>query len=153
MTSAELFAKPGCHNHNSQGPHKTQVTPPKASSPPSPPTPLPAARPPALSLPLPEMARGTTTMEVRADGVAVITISNPPVNALSLDGITRPFAPRTRSHSPRTLRDFPLLYPAFLLRWGIIVGNALGSKSTFAWSRCNSSRELLSVIQARFRLY
>ncbi|KAJ1262443.1 hypothetical protein BS78_09G117000 [Paspalum vaginatum] len=33
------------------------------------------------------MARGTTTMEVRADGVAVITISNPPVNALSLDVI------------------------------------------------------------------
>ncbi|GJN14161.1 hypothetical protein PR202_gb00949 [Eleusine coracana subsp. coracana] len=35
--------------------------------------------------PSPEMARGTTSMEVRADGVAVITISNPPVNALSLD--------------------------------------------------------------------
>ncbi|KAK3138997.1 hypothetical protein QOZ80_5AG0376290 [Eleusine coracana subsp. coracana] len=35
--------------------------------------------------PSPEMARGTTAMEVRADGVAVITISNPPVNALSLD--------------------------------------------------------------------
>ncbi|KAL6631071.1 hypothetical protein ACP70R_028411 [Stipagrostis hirtigluma subsp. patula] len=33
------------------------------------------------------MARGTTAMEVRADGVAVITISNPPVNALSLDVI------------------------------------------------------------------
>jgi hypothetical protein len=33
------------------------------------------------------MARGTTTMEVRDDGVAVITISNPPVNALSFDGI------------------------------------------------------------------
>jgi hypothetical protein len=33
------------------------------------------------------MARGTTTMEVREDGVAVITISNPPVNALSYDGI------------------------------------------------------------------
>ncbi|XP_047095370.1 glyoxysomal fatty acid beta-oxidation multifunctional protein MFP-a-like [Lolium rigidum] len=31
------------------------------------------------------MARGTTTMEVRDDGVAVITISNPPVNALSFD--------------------------------------------------------------------
>nr|CAB3465481.1 unnamed protein product [Digitaria exilis] len=31
------------------------------------------------------MAKGTTAMEVRADGVAVITISNPPVNALSLD--------------------------------------------------------------------
>ncbi|XP_048550671.1 glyoxysomal fatty acid beta-oxidation multifunctional protein MFP-a-like [Triticum urartu] len=33
------------------------------------------------------MARGATTMEVRADGVAVITISNPPVNALSFDVI------------------------------------------------------------------
>ncbi|AQK85259.1 peroxisomal fatty acid beta-oxidation multifunctional protein MFP2 isoform X1 [Zea mays] len=33
------------------------------------------------------MARGITTMEVRADGVAVITIINPPVNALSLDVI------------------------------------------------------------------
>nr|CAB3505052.1 unnamed protein product [Digitaria exilis] len=33
------------------------------------------------------MAKGTTAMEVRADGVAVITISNPPVNALSLDVI------------------------------------------------------------------
>ncbi|KAG8067897.1 hypothetical protein GUJ93_ZPchr0005g15965 [Zizania palustris] len=33
------------------------------------------------------MARGATTMEVRRDGVAVITISNPPVNALSLDVI------------------------------------------------------------------
>ncbi|KAL6844990.1 hypothetical protein ACP4OV_025163 [Aristida adscensionis] len=33
------------------------------------------------------MARGTTAMEVRAGGVAVITISNPPVNALSLDVI------------------------------------------------------------------
>uniref|UniRef100_A0ACD5U364 Uncharacterized protein n=1 Tax=Avena sativa TaxID=4498 RepID=A0ACD5U364_AVESA len=33
------------------------------------------------------MARGTTTMEVRDDGVAVITISNPPVNALSYDVI------------------------------------------------------------------
>jgi hypothetical protein len=39
------------------------------------------------------MARGITTMEVRADGVAVITIINPPVNALSLDGITRLFSP------------------------------------------------------------
>uniref|UniRef100_A0A452YY24 Uncharacterized protein n=1 Tax=Aegilops tauschii subsp. strangulata TaxID=200361 RepID=A0A452YY24_AEGTS len=33
------------------------------------------------------MARGATTMEVRDDGVAVITISNPPVNALSFDVI------------------------------------------------------------------
>ncbi|OEL23444.1 Glyoxysomal fatty acid beta-oxidation multifunctional protein MFP-a [Dichanthelium oligosanthes] len=31
------------------------------------------------------MAKGSTAMEVRADGIAVITISNPPVNALSLD--------------------------------------------------------------------
>jgi len=42
---------------------------------------------PAPPLPLPEMAKGTTAMEVRADGVAVITISNPPVNALSFDVI------------------------------------------------------------------
>uniref|UniRef100_J3M6B7 Uncharacterized protein n=1 Tax=Oryza brachyantha TaxID=4533 RepID=J3M6B7_ORYBR len=33
------------------------------------------------------MARGSTSMEVRRDGVAVITVSNPPVNALSLDVI------------------------------------------------------------------
>ncbi|EAY97723.1 hypothetical protein OsI_19646 [Oryza sativa Indica Group] len=33
------------------------------------------------------MARGSTSVEVRRDGVAVITVSNPPVNALSLDVI------------------------------------------------------------------
>lgn len=33
------------------------------------------------------MAKGTTTMEVGSDGVAVITIDHPPVNALSADGI------------------------------------------------------------------
>uniref|UniRef100_A0A0D9WFM0 Uncharacterized protein n=1 Tax=Leersia perrieri TaxID=77586 RepID=A0A0D9WFM0_9ORYZ len=33
------------------------------------------------------MAKGSTAMDVRRDGVAVITISNPPVNALSLDVI------------------------------------------------------------------
>jgi hypothetical protein len=43
-------------------------------------------------------------MEVRADGVAVITISNPPVNALSLDG-TVPSIP-----SSPILRARPLLY-------------------------------------------
>ncbi|PUZ66376.1 hypothetical protein GQ55_3G302600 [Panicum hallii var. hallii] len=39
------------------------------------------------------MAKGTTAMEVRADGVAVITISNPPVNALSFDGTMHPIIP------------------------------------------------------------
>lgn len=32
------------------------------------------------------MARGKTEMEVGSDGVAVITIINPPVNSLSIDG-------------------------------------------------------------------
>lgn len=32
------------------------------------------------------MANGRTEMKVGADGVAVITIGNPPVNALSIDG-------------------------------------------------------------------
>jgi hypothetical protein len=31
-------------------------------------------------------AKGRTEMEVGADGVAVITICNPPVNSLSIDG-------------------------------------------------------------------
>lgn len=31
-------------------------------------------------------AKGRTVMEVGADGVAVITIINPPVNSLSFDG-------------------------------------------------------------------
>lgn len=31
--------------------------------------------------------KGTTTIEVGADGVALITLVNPPVNALSSDGI------------------------------------------------------------------
>lgn len=42
--------------------------------------------------------KGRTTIEVGADGVAVITIINPPVNSLSLDGtlnqsidLTKPF--------------------------------------------------------------
>jgi enoyl-CoA hydratase/3-hydroxyacyl-CoA dehydrogenase len=33
--------------------------------------------------------KGRTTIEVGADGVALITIINPPVNSLSFDGITR----------------------------------------------------------------
>lgn len=32
------------------------------------------------------MTKGGTEMNVGADGVAVITIGNPPVNALSIDG-------------------------------------------------------------------
>lgn len=32
-------------------------------------------------------ARGRTTLEVGADGVAIITIINPPVNSLSIDGM------------------------------------------------------------------
>jgi hypothetical protein len=67
--------------------HKTQGTgDPEAGT-------LILSCPAALSLASPKMARGTTTMEVRADGVAVITISNPPVNALSLDGITPKLVP------------------------------------------------------------
>lgn len=31
-------------------------------------------------------AKGRTTLEVGADGVALITIINPPVNSLSFDG-------------------------------------------------------------------
>lgn len=37
------------------------------------------------------MLKGTTTMEVGSDGVAVITIDHPPVNALSADGIVLSF--------------------------------------------------------------
>lgn len=33
--------------------------------------------------------KGTTAMEVGDDGVAVITIVNPPVNALSYDGTVK----------------------------------------------------------------
>jgi len=32
------------------------------------------------------MAQGHTVLEVGADGVAIITIVNPPVNSLSFDG-------------------------------------------------------------------
>lgn len=32
------------------------------------------------------MAKGHTVLEVGADGVAIITIVNPPVNSLSFDG-------------------------------------------------------------------
>jgi hypothetical protein len=55
------------------------------------------------------MLRGTTTMEVRADGVAVITITNPPVNALSLDGTVPPL-PGTSIPSSPFLRARPHLY-------------------------------------------
>jgi enoyl-CoA hydratase/3-hydroxyacyl-CoA dehydrogenase len=35
-------------------------------------------------------ANGRTEMEVGADGVAVLTICNSPVNALSVEGTSRP---------------------------------------------------------------
>nr|GMD63625.1 glyoxysomal fatty acid beta-oxidation multifunctional protein MFP-A [Ipomoea batatas] len=37
-------------------------------------------------------ARGRTTLEVGADGVAIITIINPPVNSLSIDGAKGKFS-------------------------------------------------------------
>ena len=36
-------------------------------------------------------AKGRAVMEVGADGVALITIINPPVNSLSFDGTCFPF--------------------------------------------------------------
>jgi hypothetical protein len=48
-------------------------------------------------------------MEVRADGVAVITITNPPVNVLSLDGTVPPLL-RTPIPSSPILRAHPHLY-------------------------------------------
>lgn len=54
-----------------------------------------------------EMGSGRTEMEVGADGVAVITIVNPPVNALSLDG---------------TFSCFRIFRPAFVYSLGRAFG-------------------------------
>ena len=65
------------------------------------------------------MAKGTTAMEVRADGVAVITISNPPVNALSFDG-TEYYASPSSTSPKRGPGLLPLLLG--LAGWGIVRG-------------------------------
>lgn len=56
--------------------------------------------------------KGRTTIEVGADGVAVITIINPPVNSLSLDGtlnqsidLTKPFLKKFKNYHFFTIID------------------------------------------------
>lgn len=49
------------------------------------------------------MGKGNSTIEVGADGVAVITIVNPPVNSLSIDG-------NPASSIPMFARDLSLVF-------------------------------------------
>jgi len=55
-------------------------------------------------------AKGRTELEVGADGVAVITICNPPVNSLSIDGMVL----RCALYSPKSAL---LIFPIFLVGW------------------------------------
>lgn len=73
-------------------------------------------------------ARGTTTLEVGADGVALITLVNPPVNSLSID----------RECSSCSL---------FLFRMGIVIAGQL-----FIWGKIVSWFGMCRICARRFAL-
>jgi hypothetical protein len=56
-------------------------------------------------------------MEVRADGVAVITISNPPVNALSLDGTAPSIHPSIHPLFSHSSCSSSSLFDNFCVGW------------------------------------